>query len=263
MEYENLILKKEEGVATIRLNRPKSFNSFNFDLGSDLEKSLEDCGKDPAVKAVILTGEGKAFCAGGDIAYFKKYFDSDPSEPFRQIIKKLNIAIITIRRMPKPVIAAVNGAAGGAGFSLAAACDLRICAASAIFRQAYTSIGMVGDGGWTLFIPLLIGFGRAMELMLLDQVIDARQALEWGLVNRVVDDAMLESTANEIALKLSRGPAKAFAIAKENLNHAMMGLLERQLELERAAMVKAAGTSDYIEGVNAFLEKRAARFTGK
>lgn len=263
MGYENIIVEVDAGVETIRLNRPQAFNSLNDAIGEELEREIENCAKDPSIKVLVITGEGKAFCSGGDITFFKKYFDSDPSEPFRQLIKRLNIVILTIRKMPKPVIAAINGAVGGAGFSLAAACDLRICASSVRFRQAYTSIGMTGDGGWSLLVPLLIGFGKATELLLLDPIFDAQQALQWGLVHQVVDDGELENKVKEIARKLATGPSTAFAIAKENLNQAMLGLLEKQLELERTGMVKASYTSDYLEGVHAFLEKRPPRFTGK
>lgn len=247
----------------MRLNRPKLFNALDLKLGGELVAALEDCAEDPGVRAVIVTGEGKAFCSGGDIQYFKSFLDSDPSSPFRQVIKFLNLAVINIRRMQKPVIASINGAAGGAGMSLAVACDLRIAAASARFRQAYTGIGMVGDGGWALFVPLLTGWGKAMELLLLDPVFDARQALEWGLVTQVVEDSQLESAAMELASRLAQGPTKAFGIAKENMNRALMAVLETQLELERSGMIAASRTSDYLEGLKAFTEKRKPEFKGR
>jgi len=165
--------------------------------------------------------------------------------------------------MPKPVIASINGALGGGGFSLAAACDIRIAASSAIFRQAYTSVSLVPDGAWTLMVPMLIGLGKATELVLMDPILSAKQALEIGLVNQVVDDADLQRVTQEIAEKLAKGPTKSFAIAKENLNNAMLGLLERQLELERSGMIKAAKTADYKEGLKAFFEKREPHFTGR
>jgi 2-(1,2-epoxy-1,2-dihydrophenyl)acetyl-CoA isomerase len=168
-----------------------------------------------------------------------------------------------LRQMPKPVVAVINGPLGGGGFSLAAACDIRIAARSAIFRQAYTSISLVPDGAWTLVVPMLIGFGKATELVLLDPVLTAQQAQDWGLVNRVVDDADLWKEANEIIGKLAAGPTRAFAIAKENLNNAMLGLLYRQLELERSGMIRAAQSDDYREGLTAFFEKRTAVFNGR
>ncbi len=263
MALENVIYEKKDAVAYVRLNRPKSFNSINAGFVRDFTKAMEMCSDDDSVRAVVITGEGKAFCGGGDIAVFKSYFDKDRAEPFREILKVLNPGILMIRRMGKPVIAAVNGAAGGAGMSIVAACDLRICAASVRFRAGYPQIGMVGDAGWTLFVPHLIGFGKAMELMLLDPVIDAKQAYEMGFVNMVVEDEKFAATVSEIAERLAGGPTRSYAIIKENLNAAMQGLLEKQLELERTGMYNAAKTGDYVEGVNAFLEKRKARFTGK
>ncbi len=263
MELENVLYSKSNGVVTITLNRPKAFNSLNLAMGGDLVRALEAAHDDPEARAVIITGSGKFFCTGGDIAYFKTFFDKDPSEPFRQVIKSLNLAVMLIRRMPKPVIAMVNGAAGGAGFTLAAACDLRICANSTKFRYAYTAINMPGDGGWSLFVPLLIGFGRTMELIMLDPVLDAQQALQWGLVTKVVDDADLEKESRAMAARLASGATRAFAIAKENMNRSMLAILESQLELERSGMIAASRCSDYFEGVNAFFEKRKANFQGK
>ena len=263
MALENIIYEKKGAVAYVRFNRPKSFNALDLGLIKDFTKAMEMCSDDDSVRAVVITGEGKAFCGGGDIAVFRSFFDKDRAEPFRELIKVLNPGIITLRRMGKPVIAAINGAAGGAGMSIAAACDFRICAASVRFRTGYPTIGMVGDAGWTLFVPLLVGFGKAMEFMLLDPTFDAKQAHEMGFVNMVVEDEKFAATVSEVAEKLAGGPTKAYAIIKENLNAAMEGLLEKQLELERMGMYNAAKTEDYVEGVNAFLEKRKAKFTGK
>lgn len=263
MEYQNLIFQKTDGVATIKMNRPKSYNALDFGLADDLVKALESCADDVETRAVILTGEGKAFCSGGDLALFQGYLETDPSEPFRQLTKRLNRIVMDLRLLPKPVIAAINGPAAGAGFSLAAACDLRIAAASAVFRQAYTSVGLIPDGGFGLTVPLLVGFGRASELVLLDPVISAQQALELGLVNQVVEDSEIQRAAFEMAAKLAEGPTRAFALAKEVFNEAMLGLLERQLERERLGLVKAAKTRDFREGIQAFFEKRPPSFTGK
>ncbi len=263
MELETVTYAKSDGVATITLNRPKSFNSINLDLGRDLVLALESANDDQNVRAVILTGSGKFFCTGGDLNYFTSYMNTDRSEPFRQVIKNLNIAVMLIRRMPKPVIAMINGAAGGAGVSLAASCDLRICGASVRFRQAYTSIALAGDGGWSLFVPLLVGMGKAMELTLLDPMFGAQEALEWGLVTKVVDDAELEKVSMEIASNLAKGPTYAYALAKENINRSVLVMLESQIELERTGMINASRSDDYPEGIKAFFEKRKAAFTGK
>ncbi|HOI74856.1 MAG TPA: enoyl-CoA hydratase-related protein [Syntrophales bacterium] len=263
MEFEHILLEKWDSVSVLRMNRPQSLNALSTGHLTDIVKGLEICAEDDAVRCVVLTGQGRAFCSGGDIGEFRDSLDTNPSEPLRQIIKLLNIAILAIRTMHKPVLAAINGAAGGAGISLAAACDLRLCAASARFRQAYTSLGLVPDGAWALLVPLLIGFSRANELIFLDTVFDARQALEWGLVNRVVEDPELEREVHELSGRLARGATTAFAIAKENMNHSMMDLLERQLERERSGMIRAGKTRDYQEGARAFFAKRLPEFSGK
>ncbi len=261
--FQNLLFQKEENVTTITLNRPKSLNALDSDHLAELVHALEMVADDDETRAVVITGSGRAFCSGGDLAAFRESMDRDPADPLRQVIKLLNVAIINIRNMPKPVIAAINGATGGGGLSLAAACDLRICASSAKFRQAYTSVALVPDGAWGLLLPLLVGFGKASELIFLDPVFDAREALDWGFVNLVVADELLEAETKKLAARMAAGPTKAFAIAKDNLNHSMMDLLERQLERERAGMVQAGKTRDYREGSAAFFEKRKPRFEGQ
>ncbi len=263
MNFQNILFDCKGGVATIRLNRPKNFNAINFGLGSDLTRALEICHDDDSIRAIVLTGEGKAFCSGGDLKLFYENMKPYPQDIVRQLVKTFNVIILALRQMPKPVVAVVNGPVGGGGFSLAAACDIRIAARSAIFRQAYTTVSLVPDGAWTLVVPMLIGFGKATELVLLDPILSAQEALEWGLVHRVVDDADLWKEADEIVGKLAAGPTRAFAIAKENLNNAMLGLLYRQLELERSGMIAAAKSDDYREGLAAFFGKRTAAFTGK
>lgn len=264
MEFNSIIFQKTGGIATIRLNRPQYFNALDFRLGEEMVKALEICQDDEQVRVVVITGEGKAFCSGGDLRLFREQVDSsNPSEVVRQLVRAFNAIIHAIRMTPKPVIASINGALGGGGFSLAAACDMRIAASSAIFRQAYTTVSLVPDGAWTLMVPMLIGLGKATELVLMDPILTARQAMEMGLVNKVVEDAELDRVTHEIAEKLAKGPTRSFAIAKENLNNAVFSLLERQLELERSGMVKAAKTADYKEGLKAFFEKREPYFTGK
>ncbi|MEW6425089.1 MAG: enoyl-CoA hydratase-related protein [Bacillota bacterium] len=263
MEWKTVLCRFEDGVATITLNRAEQYNALDFQLGDDLIAALEACQKDEAVRAVILTGAGKAFCSGGDLKMMKEFVNGDPAEPFRQLTKRLNRIIIDLRRLEKPVIAAINGAVGGGGLSIAAACDLRIASSRAIFRQAYTNVGLVPDGGWTLLVPLLIGFGRASELLFYDPVFDARQALAMGLVNKVVEPGELADAAREWAEKLAGGPTRSFAAIKNLVNNALLNLLERQVELERQGIIGAAGTTDYLEGLGAFFEKRAPKFAGK
>ncbi len=261
MQFDDVIYEKADRIATITLNRPDALNAVSFDLLSGLIKALEACSDDREVKAVVLTGKGKAFCAGGDVRMFHEA--PDLSETTRQMTKLLNFTITGLRRIPKPVIAMINGPIFGVGISIAAACDLRICGASVKLRQAYTSIGLSPDGAWTLLVPTLIGFSKASELMYMDPLFDAVQALEMGLVNRVVDDAELEKVTREIASRLAHGPAASFSIVKENFNNALFGLLERQLELERAGIVRAAGTADAKEGIASFIEKRKPEFKGE
>ena len=261
MQLENVILEKSNHIATITLNRPDAFNSFNFDLGNDLVTALESCSDDSDIKVVVITGAGRAFCAGGDLVLFHK--SPDISNTLRQVIKILNTGIMVMRRMSQPIIASINGAVGAAGMSIAAACDLRICASSVNFKQAYTSVGLVPDGAWTLLIPLLIGLGKASELVLLDPVFNAEKALDIGFVNQVVEDSELKKVTYGTASQLVRGPSLAFTIVKENLNNAMLGFLERQLELERRGMTMVGKTADAREGISAFLEKRKPDFSGR
>jgi 2-(1,2-epoxy-1,2-dihydrophenyl)acetyl-CoA isomerase len=263
MPYENILFEKSGAVATITLNRPKSFNAMDMGLLQDLLAALETCGDDDALRALVVTGAGRAFCSGGDLGAFKDAIDTNPVAPIRDLVTVLNRVILALRNLPMPAIAAINGAVGGAGMSLAAACDLRLCAASAKFRQAYTGVALVPDGGWTLLVPLLIGYGRAAELVLLNEPFDAQKALAWGLVHQVVEDGELAGAAAALAGRIAEGPTRSFAITKGNFNAAMMGLLERQLEVERTGICSAARTLDYQDGVTAFFEKRPATFTGK
>jgi len=261
MDFETVILEQSDDIAIIRMNRPREMNTLNFELVADLLKALEACWDDDSTRAVIITGSGKAFCAGGDVVTFRD--SEDLGDTTRQMTKLFNPLISGIRHIDKPVIAMVNGAAMGAGLSLAAACDLRICAASALFRQAYTSVGLVPDGAWSLFVPLLIGFGRASGLILLDPPIDAKKAYEIGLVNEVTDDADLEKKTLETAKRIVKGPLAAFAIAKDNLNRSMLSSLECQLEQERLGMLEAGRTRDAREGIAAMLERRKPEFRGE
>jgi 2-(1,2-epoxy-1,2-dihydrophenyl)acetyl-CoA isomerase len=261
MQFESIVLEKSDNLGIIRMNRTKQLNTLNFQLVEEILKALEICSDDPEIKVIIITGSGKAFCAGGDVVTFNN--SKDMGDTVRQMTKTFDPIISGIRRMPKPVIAMINGATMGAGISLAAACDMRISAASAQFRQAYTSVGLVPDGAWSLMVPLLIGFGKAHELILLDPMFDSAKALEMGFINEVAEDERLEEVTKTRAAKIARGPLAAFALAKENLNNAYVGLLESQLEKERIGIMKCARTQDAKEGVSAVLEKRKPNFTGR
>jgi len=263
VELEYLSFEREKSVGWITLNRPERFNALDVAMSEELLKALEYCTKDREIRAVALTGAGKAFCSGGDVKYFSEYLEVDPGEPFRQVTKLLNRIIIELRLLPKPVLAVVNGVAGGAGMSLALACDLRIAATTAVFKQAYTSIGLVPDGAWNLWVSLFAGVGRASEMIFLDPVLCGKKAYELGLVNKVVEPEQLLTAAREWAEKLASGPTLAFARAKAELNHAVLGLLESQLEVERQGIMAAAQTEDYKRGLTAFLAKKTPQFTGK
>jgi len=232
-------------------------------FGIMLIQALENCCEDDNVKVVIITGFSRGFSSGGDLEAALQSEDGDPSEYWKNLTRRLNRIIVDIRYIRKPVIAAINGPVAGAGMSIAAACDLRLASRSSIFKQAWTSIGLVPDGAWTLFIPLLAGFGRASELIFMDPVITADKACEIGLINAVVDDDIYIEEVERWAEKLKNSASEALARSKELLNDSMLGILESQLSRERREIVNSALTADYREGMHAFLGKRAPRFHGK
>jgi 2-(1,2-epoxy-1,2-dihydrophenyl)acetyl-CoA isomerase len=262
MDFQRLIFSKERGVATITFNDPGSYNPLSRILVEELVPAIEACRDDDEIRAVILTGAGRAFCAGGDLQGAQEHINQgrNPSNYFLDLTKPFHRFVTDLRLLPKPVIAAVNGPAAGAGFSIALVCDLRIAAESSFFRQGYTSIALVPDGGWTTFLPAIVGLGLASELIFLDRRIEAQEALRLGLVHQVVPDAELMNTAREVAERLAAGPAYAFARAKALLNTSLLDRLEGQLERERLGVGDCAGTADFREGLAAFLEKRQPRF---
>lgn len=261
MNFNFLELKKSDGVGTIVLNRPQCHNALNLGLAEDLINALENCCEDENIGAVIITGKGKSFCSGGDLKASREHPDG-PAEYWKHLTRRLNRIIVNIRYTRKPVIASLNGAAIGAGMSIAAACDLRIAGESATFRQAWTNIGLIPDGAWTLIIPLTMGMGRASEFIFMDPVIDAKRAYDIGLINMVTSDEELEKVSREWALKLANGPFEALARSKELLNESMLHILEAQLRRERQEIVEAACTEDHKEAVDAFLNKRVPKFKG-
>lgn len=263
MEYRDLILERMGGVARITLNRPDNFNAYDLELAAELEQAMESCGSDPDVGAVILTGRGKVFCSGGDIKEMRSWIERG-EEPvsvlFQRLTRHLHGTVVEMRRMPKPLIAAVNGAAAGAGFSLALACDIRLASTSARFTQAYTRIGLVPDGGSSYFLPRLVGPARAAELMFLNRLLTAHEALEWGLVSRVIEGEALEEEAIGLAQELASGPTRAYGLLKRLLGRTWELSLEGQLEEERRAIVEASLTADFQEGIEAFVAKRKPTF---
>lgn len=263
MDFKELIYTKEQGIATITFNRPQSYNSLAATMMAEMVLAMEDCRDDPAVRVVVITGAGKAFCSGGNLQGAKEHMEQGhaPSSYFLELTKPFHRFITDVRLLPKPVIAAVNGSAAGAGFSIALACDLRIASERAVFKLAYTRVAaLVPDGGWTIFMPRLVGLGLASELVFLDRAIDAAEALRLGLVHRVVPEADLAQRASEMALEVAAGPAYSFATAKALLNASMTPLLETQLERERLGVGASSDQPDFKEAIAAFFEKRPAKF---
>ena len=263
MSYKAIVLAKEDGVATLTLNRPTSFNALNFEMAKELVGAIESCTKNGQIKVLVITGAGKAFCSGGDLKAVKGWAGDNLGDFFRQLTKSLDRAILDIRMIPKPVIASINGPAAGAGFSLALACDLRIASDKAIFRQAFTSVALVPDCGWTFHLPKMLGLGKASELVFLDKALTAGEAERLGLVNQVVPEAKLKEATLEVAKRLVRGPSYAFARAKTLLNRAWTSSLESQLENERQEIASSAETADFREALSAFFEKRKPKIREK
>lgn len=262
---DNLVLYEQHGaVAVIRLNRSDAMNALNMEMGEALAAVVEQARFDREVRAVVITGAGRVFSAGGDLKAMKANLDvgGDPAQFLRDLTRLLHPAVVDLRLMDKPVIAAINGPAGGAGFSLALGCDLRVMAESAFFQQAYTAIGLVPDGGMTAFLPRLIGLGAASELIFLNPRIDARRALHMGLVHEVVPDQELMPRTMQMAHMLAAGPTVALGRAKQLLNRSLLSMLESQLEAERQAIAEMGATADFREGLTAFLEKRRPDFKG-
>lgn len=261
MDLETLRFDRVEGVATITLNRPEAANAMTPRMAAELAEVAIVCDDDPAVRAVLITGTGRMFCAGGDLGSF-----AEAGAGAKSLIKKmagdLHMALSRLARGRAPVIAAVNGTAAGAGMSLVAACDLAVASTAAVFTMAYTRAGLSPDGSSTFFMPRRIGDRRARELMLTNRVLNASEALEWGIVNQVVEaDAVLD-TGLTLARELASGPTLAFAAVKTLLNGSFDQTLESQMELEARAIADLAVSVDGQEGIQAFLEKRKPRFTG-
>lgn len=229
----------------ITFNRPERFNALDISLGEELVKVLEICAKSPDMRARNDDRFRESLLFGWGRQIFQRIFENRSKRTLRQVTKLLNRIIMDIRLVPKPVLAAINGVASGAGIIIALSCDLRIASASVKFKQAYTGIGLVPDGAWTIWVSLVAGYEKASEMIFLDPVYDSNKALEIGLVNQVVPPENLLDAAMEWAQKLANGPTLAFARSKDELNHAMLSLLERQLEVERQNMIKAAQTEDY------------------
>lgn len=256
-----VLLSVDRGVATISLNRPQVLNAMDGEMMQQLRPIAESVQHDPAVRAVVLRGEGPAFMAGGDVSVFHSRLEELP-ELIVQWGREMHFAFLALRRMGKPVLASVHGAVAGAGFSLMCAADLAIAAADTRFTLAYANIGASPDGGSTHFLPRLVGYRKAMELALLPDRFDAEAARALGLVNWVVPNGELAGETAKIAQRLASGPTSAFAEAKRLMNRSLETAIETQMEEELQAFARCARTADLKEGVTAFVEKRKPVFKG-
>lgn len=257
---ENIRFDIQNGIAKITLNRPAVFNSFNKSMAIEVQQALDKCNIDPEVRCVVLTGEGKAFSAGQDL---KEVTDPDGPALTSIVRDHYNPIIEKIRNLDKPVLAAVNGVAAGAGANIALACDIVIARKSAAFIQAFSKIGLIPDSGGTFFLPRLVGLQRASALMMLGDKVSADEARDMGMIYSSVDDENFEAEVAAISDKLAKMPTIGLAYTKKALNRSMHNDLPAQLALEEQLQTKAGRTEDYNEGVDAFLNKRKPEFKGK
>lgn len=256
----SIVLEIKNGVATITLNRPEVFNSFNREMALLLQDTLDVCEKNDEVRAIVLTGNGKAFCAGQDL---KEVTSAELNPGFKKILEEHYNPIITrIRSIKKPIIGAINGVAAGAGANIALACDIVVAHEKVSFIQAFSLIGLVPDSGGTFFLPRLIGFQKALALAMLGDKVSAEEAEKIGMIYKILPLESFESDVNDLALKLANMPTKALGMIKELFNKSMTNDLEAQLALESKLQIEAAQTEDYAEGVTAFVEKRKPEFKG-
>ena len=264
MSYETVDLKVENGVAEITLNRPERLNAWTAQFGDELREAILTDAAAPEVRAVLITGAGRGFSSGADLKEMLEQRASGGEAPDvgEMLRERYHPIIKGIRELPKPVVAAVNGPAVGIGCSLALACDLIWAAESAVFGLAFVNIGLVPDGGSTFLVPVAAGKARALEMALLGDPIPAQQALDWGLINRVVPDGDLMEDARGLAGRLAQGPTRSYAQSKRALNNSLLKIMDEQLDLEADIQGEMVTSTDFIEGVSAFIEKRDPRFTG-
>lgn len=262
MSFETITLSIEAGVALLILNRPDQLNSFNSQMHADVRQALKQVRQDSEVRVLLLTGEGRGFCAGQDLGDRKVAPGAEAPDLGQSIEQFYNPLIRTIRDLPMPVICAVNGVAAGAGVNIALACDLVIAARSASFIQAFCKLGLIPDCGGTWTLPRLIGMARAKSLMLLGDKLSAEKAEQWGMIHRCTDDADLRDEALALSRHLATQPTYGFALIKRGLNASMSNNFDDQLELERDLQRLGGRSEDYKEGVAAFMEKRTPKFKG-
>jgi 2-(1,2-epoxy-1,2-dihydrophenyl)acetyl-CoA isomerase len=265
MQLDTVNLTLIDGAATVELNRPQALNAWNRQLGEDLLTALSSVAENDTVRAVRITGAGRAFSSGADLRDISGDDLTPEGRPnvYGVLTERYHPIMHAIREMGKPVVAAVNGGAVGIGCSLALCCDLVVAAESAYFLLAFVNIGLVPDGGSSLFVPTRVGMARAAEMAMLGERVPATQALEWGLVNRVFADQDLAAQSIALTARLASGPTRSYAASKRQLNSQLYSNMAEQLELEARLQQEMAGSDDFIEGVSAFLAKRPADFSGR
>ena len=256
----SILLEIKNNIAFITLNRPEKFNSFNREMALELQQELDEANADRSIRCVYLTGAGKAFCAGQDLA---EVVDPDGPGMDKILVEHFNPIIFKIRNLHKPVIAAVNGVAAGAGANIALCCDIVVATESASFIQAFSKIGLVPDSSGTFFLPRLVGFQRASALMMLGDKVSATDAERNGMIYKVYTDNIFKDEAIKVATTLASMPTKGLWYTKQALNNSLVNNLEQQLQTEDELQQKAAATLDFKEGVQAFLEKRQPNFKGE
>ena len=263
-QYETVNLWRAGDAAKIELNRPESLNAWDLQLGNDLLAACEAVRHDDGVRAVMVTGAGRAFCSGADLRDMQNRELTPEGHPdLRRSLRERYHPVLTgLRHLEKPVVAAVNGPSVGVGMSLALTADLVYARPSAYFLLAFVNIGLVPDGGSSAIVPARIGFARATELAMLGERLPAERAAEWGLINRVIPDPTFEEEVGAVLGKLASGPTRSYAGTKRQLNAWLYGGLADQLELEASIQQEMAATTDFTEGVTAFIQKRSAAFTG-
>jgi 2-(1,2-epoxy-1,2-dihydrophenyl)acetyl-CoA isomerase len=259
---EHVLFDAADGIATVTLNRPAQFNALNLAMARELHEVAIACGEDSSIRVVVLTGAGKAFFAGGDLGSFAEAGD-DRGALIRHMTSHFHAAISRFNSIDAPVIAAVNGVAAGAGFSMMLACDLVVATRSAKFTMAYTKAGLSPDGGSSYFLARIVGLRRAQELVLTNRTLTAEQALDWGLITRVVDDAEFTDSVSVLAKELATGPTRSYGAAKRLIRRGLDESLETQMEIETGEIAAASLRRDGREGVDAFMNKRPAVFTGE